>query len=294
MPFGMLAACRTRDLGRPPDAIRGRLDVIRRDQEAGHAIHDYLAESTAIERDHRSPARLSVSGSHAERLVPPCRADHDRCAGHCRPHRCSRHSLMHRHAWRVTPRVDLFSCVLGVVGVAVDVDPDSGRLGDVDRLGGSLLGTQPACENSAVAGRIRPGDGTRRHIWREDRVDSGDPAPGARLERGHAGDRRRLTALGCLAKRCRDRRVRWQVERVHDGRVQSCSETNRRGVEGVIVDNVVPGLPDSRVGAGKGRHSRGGVAAAGSAARYRVAARDLGSTPVSMTVTPGISDPVAA
>ena len=29
-------------------------------------------------------------------------------------------------------------------------------------------------------------------------------------------------------------------------------------------------------------------------ARYRVAARDPGSTPVSMTVTPGICDPVAA
>jgi hypothetical protein len=51
---------------------------------------------------------------------------------------------MHSHAWRVTPGVDLFSCVLGVVDVAVDVDPGSGCLGVVDRLGGSILGTQPA------------------------------------------------------------------------------------------------------------------------------------------------------
>src|ERR1017187_3250463 len=71
MPFGMLAARRARDLGRPPDAICGRVDVIWRDQEAGHAIHDNLAESTAFERHDRSPARLSVSSSHAERLVPP-------------------------------------------------------------------------------------------------------------------------------------------------------------------------------------------------------------------------------
>src|ERR1017187_3068416 len=260
MLFGMLAARRARDLGRPPDAICGRLDLIWRDQEAGYAVHDYLAESTPFVRHDRSPARLSVRGSHAERLVPPCRADNDRCAGHCRPHRGSRHSLMHRHAWRITPGVDLFSCVLGVVDVAIDVDPGPGRLSDVDRLGGSLLGTQPACENSAVPGRLRPGDGTRRHIWREDRVDSADPAPGARLECGHAGHGRRQTAPGCLTKRCRDRRVRWQVKRVHDGHVQPCSETNRRGVEGVIVDNVIPGLPDNRVGPGKGRRGRDRVA----------------------------------
>src|SRR6266542_5690011 len=166
MPFGMIAAGRAGDLGRLPDAVRGRLDVIRRDQEAGHAVHDYLGESTAPERDDGSPARLGVSGSHAEGLVPPCRADHDRCAGHDGPHGCARHSLMHSHSGSVSPGGDLVSRVPGVIDVAVHIDPGPGRLGDVDRLGGSLLGTQPASENSAMPGRVRPADGTRRHVWR--------------------------------------------------------------------------------------------------------------------------------
>ena len=58
---------------------------------------------------------------------------------------------MHGHVGRVTPRVDPFPGVLGVVDVTVDVDPGSGRLGNVDRLGGSFLGTQPPGENSAAA-----------------------------------------------------------------------------------------------------------------------------------------------
>src|SRR5580704_1910196 len=172
MTFGMLTAGRTRDLARSPDTICRRADVVRRDQEAGHAVHDYPAEPAAIERDDRSPARLGIGGGHAEGLVPPGRADHDRGAGHDRPHRCSGHALVHGHAWLVASGVDPFSGVVGVIDVAVDVDPGSGRLGNVDRLGGSFLGTEPAGEDGAVSGRIRPGDRTCRHIGREDRVDS--------------------------------------------------------------------------------------------------------------------------
>ena len=62
-----------------------------------------------------------------------------------------------------------------------------------------------------------------------------------------------------LAKRGRDRRVRGQVERVHDWRIQSCGEGDRGRVEGVIVDQVVTVLPDRGVGAGKGRLSQGRV-----------------------------------
>jgi len=149
MHFGMPAAGRARDLGRFPDAVRGSLDIIRLDQEAGHAILDYLAEPTAPERDDWSPARVGVSGSHAEGLVPFRRADNDSRTGHCRPHGRSRYSSMHRHTWQVTSGADLFSRVLRVVDVAVDVDPGSGGPGDVDRLGGALLGTQPAAEDSA-------------------------------------------------------------------------------------------------------------------------------------------------
>src|SRR5216683_1521985 len=51
MPFGMLTACCARDLGNPPDPVCGTLDIVRCDQETGHAIGDYLTEPTAIERD---------------------------------------------------------------------------------------------------------------------------------------------------------------------------------------------------------------------------------------------------
>ncbi len=237
------------------------MDVTLRDQEAGHTIHDYLPEPTAIERDDRSPARQSVSGRHAEGLVPPRRADDDSRPGHCRPHDGSRHSIVHRHAWLAAPRVDLFARVLGVVGVAVDVDPGSGRPSDVDRLGGSLLRTQPAGKYGAVPCRVRPGDRTRRNIGRENRVDVGDRAPGAGLEHGHAGDGRRAAALGCDTKRCSDRRIRGQVERVHDRRTQTCSEADSRGVEGMIVDDVVPRLPDGGVRRGKRRRGRARITA---------------------------------
>ena len=126
-------------------------------------------------------------------------------------------------------------------------------------------GLQPAREDNAVPGRVRPGDRTRRHIRREDRVDPGDRAPDGGLGRGHAGHGRRLTApCGLaergLAERGRDRRVRGQVERVHHRRVQSCGQADGGRVEGVIVDQVIAVLPDCGVGPGKGRFSRGRVA----------------------------------
>ncbi len=65
MPFGMLTACCARDLGYPLDPVCGTLDIVRCDQETGHAIGDYLPEPTAIERDNGSPARQCVSGGHA-------------------------------------------------------------------------------------------------------------------------------------------------------------------------------------------------------------------------------------
>ena len=47
-------------------------------------------------------------------------------------------------------RVDPLSCVFGVIAVAVDVDSDSCRLGDVDGFGRSLLRAQPAGEDGAI------------------------------------------------------------------------------------------------------------------------------------------------
>ena len=57
---------------------------------------------------------------------------------------------MYRHARQGPARADLFPGVAGVVDVAVDVDRDSRRAGDIDGLGGSLLGAQPPA-NTAPA-----------------------------------------------------------------------------------------------------------------------------------------------
>src|SRR5260370_41478364 len=46
MPLGMVAARRAGEFGCPANAIRGRLDVVGRDQESGPTILDHLAEST--------------------------------------------------------------------------------------------------------------------------------------------------------------------------------------------------------------------------------------------------------
>src|SRR6266542_5763996 len=74
MAFGMAAALRARDVGCPPDGAGGCLDVVGRDQEASHVIHDHLTECTALERDDGSPARLRLGGGHPEGFVPLCRA----------------------------------------------------------------------------------------------------------------------------------------------------------------------------------------------------------------------------
>src|SRR6266481_8190839 len=60
MVLGMVAAGRTRNPGRPPDGLRGGLDVIGRHQETGHAVRDHLTEGPAVERHDGSPARLRL------------------------------------------------------------------------------------------------------------------------------------------------------------------------------------------------------------------------------------------
>jgi hypothetical protein len=161
---------------------------------------------------------------------------------------------------------DPLSCVFGVIAVAVDIDPDSCRLGDVDGFGCSLLRAQPAAEDGAIASCRRPFDEFRRHAGREDRVDRDDPAPRVCLEPGYAGHRWGGVALRRVTKLGGDRLLRGQVERVHDRGVQRRGERDRRRVEGVIVDNVVSVLTHSGVDA-RERRVDGGELAIGGAGR---------------------------
>ena len=120
--FGMIAAAERESSGRPPDGVRRRLDVVGRDQEAGHRVDDHLAECAATEGDDRSAARLRLGGDHAERLLPPCRAQDDGCARHRFPEWRSRNTPDGPHARIGASRIDPLPRVLGVIGVAVDID----------------------------------------------------------------------------------------------------------------------------------------------------------------------------
>ena len=79
----------------------------------------------------------------------------------------------------------------------------------------------------------------RPPLRRQDRVDRNQPAPGARLERGHARNRRRLITPGGVTKRVGNRRVGRKVKRMHHRRACRSRERDRGRIEGVIVDNVV-------------------------------------------------------
>src|SRR6202042_1109389 len=137
--FGVAAAGRARDGGHPTDAVHGGPDVVGRDQEAGHTVHDHLAEPAAAESDHRGPAGLRLGGGHAEGLVPSCRTENHRRAGHYRPQGRSGHSRVNHDAGLGAPRADLLAGVVRVIRIAVQVDREPGGPGDVDGLGGSLL-----------------------------------------------------------------------------------------------------------------------------------------------------------
>ena len=63
-------------------------------------------------------------------------------------------------------------------------------------------------------------------------------------------------SAGRVAERGRDGRLWRQVQRVDHGNVQRAGQADGRGVEGVIVDDVVAGLPDHGVDAGKGARGR--------------------------------------
>ena len=170
---------------------------------------------------------------------------------------------MNRHAWPGSSRADLVPAVPGVIGIAVDVDRHSGRAGDVDGFGGAFLRAQPAREDGALPRLPRPGNDVCGHVRRQDRVDTDDPAPGARLEYRYGGHRRRPAAPGRMPKRRRHRLVRGQVERVYHRRLQRRREPDGGRVEGVIVDHVIPDLLHAAIGAGESRLGRRWLGPAG-------------------------------
>ena len=169
--LGVLAAGPTGQRGRALDGLGRGLEVAGRDQGAGLAVDDHLGERAAPERHDGSPAGLRLGGDHPERLLPLRRTEHDGRAGHRLPQRRLRHGGVNGDAGLGAARVDLLPRVVGVVGVAVDRDVHAGQPRDGDRLGGALLGAEPAGEQRARSRGEREGDLPRRDERRQDRVD---------------------------------------------------------------------------------------------------------------------------
>jgi hypothetical protein len=152
MPFGMLRHA-AREIRRPPTPSAAACHLAR--PQPGHASHDYLAVSP--------PRRnATIESRTPERQRPPCRKARPTwpgrqttgCAGHRRPG--SRFEVL----LDAPPRLQYAAGRYVLVRTRRRKCRRRRRSGlrppgDVDRPA-ALFSTQPACENSAVPGRVRP------------------------------------------------------------------------------------------------------------------------------------------
>ncbi len=216
----MLAAFRARELGRSRDRVCCRVDVVGRDQEAGHPVEDHFIECAAAEGHDGCPARLRLGGDHPERLLPPGRAQHDGRARHHLPDGGSRNAWMNRDARIVASRVDPFPGVFGVVAVAVDIDRDARSLRDLDRLGRSLLRAQPAGEDRALPALTATSGSTA-----SGRTAAGSRRLGRRGAKRSPGARTRRQPLAARSRRERHLAARRQPPRPAVG--EACARPAR-------------------------------------------------------------------
>ena len=206
---------------------------------AGLAVDDHLGERAAPERDDGSAAGLCLGGDHPERLLPLRRAEHDGRAGHRLPQRRLRHGRVNGDPVLGAARVDLLPRVVGVVGIAVDGDLDAGEPRDGDRLGGALLGAEPAGEQRARSRGEREGDLPRRDERRQDRADG--------TMRRHASAWLCETQATTGGDLCRTAWRSAPATAASGGRCTVCTmgtssvvaQIDRGCVEGVVVDDVV-------------------------------------------------------
>src|SRR5258708_3936601 len=187
LALGVHGALRGREPGGPPYRLGCRPDVARLDEEARHLVDHHLRERAAPKRHHRGAARLRLGGDHPERLIPAGGTQHDRCTRHRLPELRSRNARAYQHIPIAAPRIDPLAGVAVVVAVAEQLERDTRRAGDLDRLGGAFLGAEPACKDRPLAGEGRERDVARRHQRRQDRIDLDKPAPRLCLMPGDAG-----------------------------------------------------------------------------------------------------------
>ena len=151
----------------------------------------------------------------------------------------------------VLVRLDQRLGVVDIVGIAVQVDRNARLSRDRDRVGGALFRTEPTGKDRRAIGFGRPRDALDRDAIRQYRVHAGPCLPGDR-QRPRDGRHQRpvLRSPGVVEGRDHGG-VRRKVQGVHDRRWQRRRQSHRRGIEGVVVDDVVWDQPYRRVDGGK-------------------------------------------
>src|SRR5438067_1946294 len=128
-------------------------DVVRWNEEASLAVDDDVRQRTAAVGNHRGAGGLRLGCHHAKRLLPLRRTEDRACIGHPSPQLGSDQPAVDGNAGLSPVREDMDFRVVGVVGLAVEVDPDARLARDGNGIFGAFFRTEPAGKDDAVCPR---------------------------------------------------------------------------------------------------------------------------------------------
>ena len=138
------------EAARRSDRGHRRIDVV--DQKAGHPVLDQLAHRASRIGDDRRATGHRLDDAVAERLVEVDQVEQGvGTAQHLRAHGGIDGAEV-AHLLAVDVRRDLVAEVLLVLDDPGDVEPAATSTGDLDRLGGALVGVDPTEEQQMLTG----------------------------------------------------------------------------------------------------------------------------------------------
>src|SRR2546423_1724678 len=128
-------------------------DVVRWSEEASLAVDDDFRQRTAAVGNHRGAGGLRFGCHHAKRLLPLRRTEDRACIGHPSPQLGSDQPALDGNAGLSPMREDMGLRVVGVVGLAVEVDPDARLARDGNGIFGAFFRTESAGKDDTVSAR---------------------------------------------------------------------------------------------------------------------------------------------
>src|SRR2546430_4862891 len=129
-------------------------DVVRWSEEASLAVDDDFRQRTAAVGNHRGAGGLRFGCHHAKRLLPLRRTEDRACIGHPSPQVGSDQPAPDGNAGLSPMREDMGLRVVGVVGLAVEVDPDARLARDGNGIFGAFFRTESAGKDDTVPARV--------------------------------------------------------------------------------------------------------------------------------------------